>query len=89
MSLSVQILYWFLTARSVVEGETAALVCIQGSQRELLYMLEITASPCLLHSMSLAGFNFCLFIYIYVHVGVYVRIKTVPSFTANTTSGWT
>lgn len=24
MSLSVQILYWFLTARSVVEGETAA-----------------------------------------------------------------
>ena len=32
--------------------------------------------------MSLAGFSFCLFIYIYVHVGVYVRIKTVPSFTA-------
>lgn len=50
-------------------------------------MLTVTASPCLLHSMILAGFRFCLFIHIYVRVcGC---IKTVPSFTANTTSGWT
>lgn len=34
-------------------------------------MLTITASPCLLHGMILAGFNFCLFIYIYVRVCMY------------------
>lgn len=37
-------------------------------------MLKITASPCLLHSMILAGFPFYLFIYISICVCIYIDI---------------
>lgn len=47
-------------------GETAAYlqIHIQESHSKLLYMLKITASPCLLQSMILAGFSFAFNSYI-------------------------
>lgn len=37
VSISVQILYWFLTARSVVEGKTAAYPCTRKPEKTALH----------------------------------------------------